>query len=186
MMDAARFATGVTFDDFVGSVQKYPELWSIGARHAAVPADVIERFSAITTPLRLVALHADWCLDAIGVVPHLAKLAELNPLVELRNFVRDENLHLMNSHLTNGTQSIPVIIAYNSDWTERGWWGPLPSELWNWYMETGRNIPKPEKYLYKRQWFARDHGVSSMREITDMVFGTRAPRTPVVLATATG
>lgn len=185
MMDAARFAMGMSFDDFVASAQKYPELWSIGARHAAVPADVIERFSSIREPLRFVALHADWCLDAIGVVPYLAKLAELNPLIELRNFIRDDNLDLMNAHLTNGTQSIPVIIAYNDDWTERGWWGPVPSELWKWYMETGRNIPKPEKYLYKRQWFARDRGVSSMREIADMVFGTTASHATIAPTGAT-
>ena len=185
-MDAERFATGLAFQDFVASAQKYQELWTIGAHRAAVPPDVLDRFSTISTPLRFVALHADWCLDAIGVVPYLAKLTESNPLIELRNFVRDDNLDLMNSHLTNGTQSIPVIIAYNPDWTERGWWGPLPRELWDWYMETGRNIPKPEKYHYKRQWFARDRGVTSMREIAEMVFGTSTPAPPVEAATATG
>jgi len=184
-MDAERFATGLTFQDFVASAEKYQELWTIGAHRASVPADVVDRFSTLTTPIRFLALHADWCLDAIGVVPYLAKLAEMNPRVELRNFVRDDNLDLMNAHLTNGTQSIPVIIAYNPDWTERGWWGPLPSELWQWYMQTGRNIPKPEKYHYKRQWFARDRGVASMREIADMALGTTLPSIGTGTATAT-
>lgn len=176
MMDAARFVTGQTFDEFVASAQKYVELWTLGARRAAVSADVTERFATLGLPVRFVALNEDWCLDAVGVVPYVAKLAEQNPLIEFRSFSRDANPDLMDTHLTHGTRSIPVVIAYDADWTELGWWGPRPSELQTWVKTIGDFLPKPERYHYMRAWYARDHGATPMREITAMVVQALAAR----------
>jgi hypothetical protein len=168
-MDAARFATGQTFDEFVTSAQKYQELWTLGARRASVPADVTERFAVLTTRVRFIALNEDWCLDAVGVVPYLAKLADECPMVDFRSFSRDANPDLMDAHLTHGTRSIPVVIAYDSEWNELGWWGPRPTELQHWVKTEGDLLPKPERYHYMRQWYARDHGATPLREITAMV-----------------
>jgi hypothetical protein len=175
-MDATRFLAGQIFEEFVASAQKYQELWTLGERRATVPADVIERFSALTAPLRLIALNEDWCLDAVGVVPYVSKLAEENPLIEFRNFSRDANPDLMDAHLTGGTRSIPVVIAYDADWRELGWWGPRPAELQQWVMTVGPTIPKPEKYHYMRQWYARDHGATPLREIAEMVMSALEAR----------
>lgn len=175
-MDAARFVTGQTFDEFVETAVKYKELWTLGARRATVPADVTERLATLSTPVRFVALNEDWCLDAVGAVPYLAKLAHQNPLIELRSFSRDANPDLMDAHLTNGTRSIPVIIAYDADWKELGWWGPRPTELQHWVLTIGINMPKEEKYHYMRQWYARDHGATPMREIAEMVINALSTR----------
>jgi len=176
MMDAGRFLTGQTFDEFVASAMKYQELWTLGARRASVPADVVERFDLLSAPVRLIALNEDWCLDAVGVVPYIAKLAEKNPLVEFRSFSRDRNPDLMDAHLTCGSRSIPVVIAYDTDWSELGWWGPRPTELQHWVKIAGELMPKPEKYHYMRQWYARDHGATPLREITDTVMNALAAR----------
>jgi hypothetical protein len=176
MMDAARFLTGQTFEEFVASAVKYKELWTLGARHATVPAGVIEKFMQLTTPVRLVTLNEDWCLDAVGVVPYVAKLVEECPLLEFRNFSRDANPDLMDAHLTGKSRSIPVVIAYDTHWSELGWWGPRPAELQTWFTTEGALMPKPEKYRYMRQWYARDHGATAMREIADMVMGALAAR----------
>lgn len=179
-MDAARFVTGQTFEEFVVAATKYQELWTLGARRASVPADVLETLGKLTAPVRLVVLNEDWCLDAVGVVPYISKLAEENRLIELRSFSRDANPDLMNAHLTGTSRSIPVVIAYDADWNEIGWWGPRPTELQDWVMTAGALMPKPEKYHYMRQWYARDHGATPLREIADMVvkaLGARAART---------
>lgn len=183
-MDTTRFLTGQTFDEFVASAVKYEELWTLGARRATVPADVAERFATLTTPVRFVALNEDWCLDAVGTVPYLAKLVEQNPMLEFRSFGRDANPDLMDSHLFNGTRSIPAIIAYDADWTELGWWGPRPTELQNWVMTVGVLLPKPEKYHYTRQWYARDHGATPLREIADMVMNALQARADAATMTS--
>lgn len=168
-MDVARFVLGQTFAEFVASATKYQELWRLGARRASVPADVVEKFKKLSAPLYLIVLNEDWCLDAVGVVPYLSKLSEEISTVELRSFGRDANPDLMDAHLTGASRSIPVVIAYDDAWSELGWWGPRPTELQNWVMTTGALMPKPEKYHYVRQWYARDHGATAMREICDMV-----------------
>lgn len=184
-MDAIRFVTGQTFAEFVASAQKYQDLWTLGTRRATVPADVTERFATLTTPVRFVVLNEDWCLDAIGAVPYLAKLVEQNSLLEFRSFSRDANPDLMDSHLTNGTRSIPAVIAYDADWTELGWWGPRPAELQTWVLTVGGLLPKPDKYHYVRQWYARDHGTSALREIADVVMNALKLRADAIKVTST-
>jgi hypothetical protein len=180
-MDADRFLKGQTFEEFVTTATKYQELWTLGAKRATVPADVIERFDTLRTPVRLIALNEDWCLDAVGVVPYVSKLAQENPLVEFRSFGRDANPDLMDAHLTGTSRSIPVVIAYDADWSELGWWGPRPTELQKWVKTEGDLLPKPERYHYMRQWYARDHGATPLREIADMVMNALDAR-----AAATG
>ena len=177
-MDAARFLSGQTFEEFVATATKYQELWTLGARRASVPADVLEKFNLLIAPVRLVALNEDWCLDAVGVVPYISKLAEENSRIEFRSFSRDANPDLMDAYLTGTSRSIPVIIAYDSDWNEIGWWGPRPTELQSWVMTAGALMPKPEKYHYMRQWYARDHGATPLREIADMVINGLNARPP--------
>lgn len=169
MMDADRFAKGQTFDEFLALAVKYRELWTLGAKRATVPADVIERFDKLRSPVRFIALNEDWCLDAVGVVPYIAKLAQENPLIEFRSFGRDTNPDLMDAHLTGTSRSIPVVIAYDANWTELGWWGPRPTELQRWVKTEGDLLPKPDRYHYIRQWYARDHGATPLREIAEIV-----------------
>lgn len=178
-MDAARFVTGQTFDEFLTTVQKYEELWTITARRATVPADVTEQFATLATPVRFIALNEDWCLDAVGVIPYLAKLVSECPTLEFRSFSRDANPDLMDSHLTNGSRSIPVVIAYDENWAELGWWGPRPAELQAWATTTGTVIPKPERYQYLRHWYAKDHGATSLREIASIVIPALTQRTGI-------
>lgn len=184
-MDATRFVAGQTFNEFLSAAQKYQDLWTLGARRASVPADVTERFAVLAAPVRFIALNEDWCLDAVGVIPYLAKLADECSTVEFRSFSRDANPDLMDSHLTNGTRSIPVVIAYDSNWEELGWWGPRPAELQLWATTTGVLVPKPERYQHIRQWYARDHGATSMREITAMVMAALDSRPDASTNTAT-
>ena len=177
MMDSERFLAAQTFDEFVAGATKYQELWSIGARRASVPADVIERLEQLSSPVRLIALNEDWCLDAIGIVPYIAKLAAEHALLEFRSFGRDGNPDLMDSHLTGTSRAIPVVIAYDAGWNEIGWWGPRPAELQAWVGSEGVTLPPTEKYRYLRQWYARDHGASTLREVADLIVTADAATT---------
>ncbi len=175
-MDAARYAAGETFEEFIARAVKYQDLWTLGARRATVPADVVERLAVVREPVRLAVLNEDWCLDAIGVVPYAAKLAEENAMIELRNFGRDANADLMDAHLTNGGRSIPALIAYDAQWREIGWWGPRPSPLQTWVLSEGIAMPSDEKYREIRKWYARDHGATALREIADMILAGLSTR----------
>lgn len=72
-----------------------------------------------------IVLTESWCGDAAQSVPVLQKIAALNPLIDLRLVLRDDNDALMQKYLTNGGRSIPKLIAVSEDLsTELFSWGP--------------------------------------------------------------
>ena len=169
MMDAARYASGQTFDEFLAAARKYEELWQIGARRAKITADALALLEPIVTPVHFVILNEDWCLDAVGTVPYVVKLASMMRSADARVFGRDANPDLMDAHLSRGTRSIPVVIVYDDQWHECGWWGPRPKALQDWVLETGVGLAKPERYHYIRSWYAHDRGDTTVREIAAIV-----------------
>lgn len=72
-----------------------------------------------------IVLTESWCGDAAQSVPVLQKIAALNPLIDLRLVLRDDNDALMQKYLTNGGRSIPKLIAVSEDLSaELFTWGP--------------------------------------------------------------
>lgn len=124
---------------------------------AAVPADAGRR---------LLVLAEDWCGDASNTIPVLARLADSAPGVELRILRRDQYPEVMARYLTNGSRSIPIVIALDREFNELGHWGPRPRELQSWVLaERARGVPKEELYPAVRKWYARDHGETTLREV---------------------
>jgi hypothetical protein len=157
--------SALPYADFVGQSElKHRGLWEGLYRLARVPEWALAAQNG--APLRLLALAEDWCGDASNTLPVLARLADLVPGVELRLLRRDENPDLMNRYLTNGTRSIPIVIALDPEFREIGHWGPRPRELQQWVMdELRRGRPKSELYPEIRKWYARDRGETTLREV---------------------
>jgi hypothetical protein len=144
---------------------KHRGLWEGLHRLARIPDWAL---AAVPTDAgrRLLVLAEDWCGDASNTVPILARLADLAPGVELRILRRDEHPDVMDRYLTNGSRSIPIVIALDRDFRELGHWGPRPGELQGWVLaERGRGTPKEEIYPAVRKWYARDHGETTLREV---------------------
>jgi hypothetical protein len=87
------------------------------------------------------------------------------PSLELRLIARDQNLELMDQYLTNGSRSIPIVIALNDNFEEIGHWGPRPTQLQAWVMDNRVTTPKAELYPQVRKWYARDRGEATLREV---------------------
>ena len=68
------------------------------------------------------------------------------PGLELRVLRRDEYPEVMDRYLTNGSRSIPIVIALDEEFRELGHWGPRPRELQAWVMANRASIPKAELY----------------------------------------
>jgi hypothetical protein len=71
----------------------------------------------------------------------------------------------MDEYLTDGSRSIPIVIALNDRFQELGHWGPRPSQLQAWVMGNLRTTPKAELYPQVRKWYARDRGETTVREV---------------------
>ena len=167
---AADWDRAISYDAFLDVAEKHVDLWRGLYERFVVPPDVLARVSAFQGDWRLLVLSEDWCGDASNTVPVLARLAEAVPSFELRLLARDENLDLMDEHLTNGTRGIPVVILLDGAGIERGWWGPRPADLQRWVMSEGKLIADlDERYLRVRKWYARDRGKTTLDELVALL-----------------
>ena len=174
-----RFESGLTFPEYLETVREHEELWRGVWKRARIPDDVLARARALPGEWRLLVLSEDWCGDAVNIVPVAARLADSLPALRLHVLARDQNLDIMDAHLTNGrSRSIPVIILLDQDGMERGWWGPRPSALQRWVMEEGMKMEPGPRYKETRAFYARDKGRTTALEIVEMIARCAPPPHP--------
>ena len=165
----ARYEAASTLEAFLPTAVKNADLWATAARLAKVPDEAVARVAALGGRYHLLVLSEDWCGDAVNSVPVVARLAEQAANLDLRVLARDENLDLMDAHLTNGSRAIPVVIVYDDAFRELGWWGPRPSELQAWVLGPGQALEKEARYKEVRTWYARDRGRAILAEVTGLL-----------------
>jgi hypothetical protein len=171
-----RFLGAMEFEEMIATAAKNQELWASVWRRAVVPEELVQRLIALGGSWHFLVLSEDWCGDAVNTVPFVAKLAQLADNADLRVLARDANLDLMESHLTGTSRSIPVVIALDETFTERGWWGPRPRALQEWVLGPGQALDKDARYREIRSWYARDRGRTTLEEIVEMTEGAARMR----------
>ena len=160
-----RFEAAATFPEYLDLVEKNRELWHAVHDRVRIPDEVLDEARRMPGGWHLLALSEDWCGDAVNTLPAVARLAD-EAGWELRVMSRDDNPDVMDSHLTNGrSRSIPVVIVYDEDFHEVGWWGPRPGELQAWVLGEGLAMPSPERYKVVRRWYAQDKARTTLGEI---------------------
>ena len=169
MITKARYCEGETFAEFLARPIKDHDLWVALHKRVTIPIEISARVEALGGHWHLLVLSEDWCGDSVNIVPIVAKLAESVSNMDMRILARDENLDIMDSHLTGKSRSIPIVILLNQKFQECGWWGPRPRELQKWVMEKGMLLPKDERYREVRTFYARDHGLTTMHELVEML-----------------
>ena len=158
---------GLSFEAFVASCKaQHCGLWQGVYNLARVP-DWARNAIPPGAARKLLVIAEDWCGDASNTVPVVAKLADAVPGLELRVILRDANPEVMDRYLTNGSRSIPVVIALDEDYQELGHWGPRPTELQAWVMANRATMPKTELYPKVRKWYAKDRGETTLREVLE-------------------
>jgi hypothetical protein len=93
----------------------------------------------------------------------------------MRILERDQNLDLMDRHLTGTARAIPVVMILDEQYRELAWWGSRPAALQNWVKsEEAQRLSNDERYLEMRRWYARDNGRSALEEMTALLERTAA------------
>jgi hypothetical protein len=164
-----RYLAAPDFPAMLADARKNVELWTAMWRHAQVDEGFVHRVAALPGAWHLLVLSEDWCGDAVNTVPVVAKLAERAPNMDLRVLGRDDNPDLMDAHLTGASRSIPVVIALDETFEERGWWGPRPTVLQGWVSGQGQLLEKTARYREARIWYARDRGRTTLEEVVSML-----------------
>ena len=165
-----RYFAATNFRAYLESVEKNKELWHAVYKHVAIEPELLDKARTIPGSWHLLVLSEDWCGDAVNLVPVLARLADEVPGLDLRILSRDENLDLMDEHLTDGkSRSIPVVLLLDENFVERAWWGPRPEPIQQWVVEEGLKMPWRERYKTIRRYYAKDEGRTLLRELLELM-----------------
>lgn len=128
---------------------------------------VINTVNCLQDKLTWLVISESWCGDAAQNIPVFAKMAEVNPNINLRIILRDENPELMDQYLTNGGKSIPKLICLDENLNELGTWGPRPKVLQDWLYKEKEN-PTMEVSKLKEEfqiWYTKDKGQTLQNEM---------------------
>ena len=165
VVGAERFFAGSTFAELLARPKDNSDMWTAIYKRASLSPEAGDRAARLAGHWHLLVLNEDWCGDSVNILPYIARLEECCDHIDMRIIGRDANRDIMDEHLTGASRSIPVVIVYDLDFHERGWWGPRPGPLQEWVLTEGLALPKPDRYRHIRTWYARDRGQTVVSEI---------------------
>lgn len=90
--------------------------------------EIVDSVNKVTEPQRWLFLTEEWCGDSAQTLPYISKIISLNENIKIGFLERDENPEIMDMYLTNGSRSIPKLIAFDENFNELFQWGPRPKE----------------------------------------------------------
>jgi hypothetical protein len=115
-----RFEQGMTYDAFKAQMTRNQERFATNERQLQLEPDDAA-FTDLPQPLNVLVLAEDWCGDVIDNLPILGRLAAASGKLNLRIFLRDQNLDLMDQYLNQGKfRSIPVFVFFDEQFNEIG------------------------------------------------------------------
>lgn len=119
---------------------------------------------------KVLIITEPWCGDASATVPQVSKFFESEN--EVRIFLRDNDLSLIDQFLTNGTQSIPKVVLLDEDFSVINSWGPRPKfglELLEKYKADPVAFPQEEFYNQLQVYYAKNRGKDAIGEILELL-----------------
>ena len=131
-----------------------------------------ETIKGVDQPQTWLVLSEAWCGDAAHSVPALAMLADLNPNIDFKIILRDENLDVMDAFLTRGGRSIPKLIAFDAEKTIQFTWGPRPDaaqEVYNVYLNNKDTMTYDDVAKDLQIWYSKDRGKSLQEELLKLI-----------------
>ena len=114
-----------------------------------------------------IVITEGWCGDSAQSLQIIAALAQASEgRIELRIVSRDEYPELLEQYPTNGSMSIPKLIACDIHGNEEWNWGPRPKKAQELFDELrAQNAEKQEIYKSLHGFYAKDKGQCIESEI---------------------
>jgi len=164
-----RWASAQTLSEYVDAATSNRELFRSILAAAHLSPQQAMRAQAISCERRVLILLEDWCVDAMHAASAMLRFVETNTLLSLRVLSRDANPDVMDAHRVGTARSIPVVMAFDHDGRECGWWGPRPSPLQMWIEHEMQYVEQPARSQYVRDWYAKDDGVTTQAELLTLL-----------------
>lgn len=130
--------------------------------------ELMDTLKGIQENYDLLVISEGWCGDAAQIVPLFAKVEQANPEKFSLKFVwRDQQLPLIDAHLTNGGRAIPVLLILDKKGSVIAQWGPRPQILQGLLKSWKEEETDPWKVAEKLHgWYAKDKTQTTQEELT--------------------
>lgn len=136
-----------------------------------ISAEATEAFKNISEKQTWLVISEPWCGDAAQTLPILNNIVQLSENINLKIVLRDDNPELMDQFLTNGSQSIPIVIILDEDMNVIQTFGPrskAATKLVTDYKTEHGVIDDAFKEMLQ-VWYNNDKGVSIVNDIMETI-----------------
>lgn len=143
--------------------------WDKTVKISDLEQKVTESFDKKITWL---VITESWCGDAAHIMPVINKVAELNPNIDYKIVLRDDNEALMDAFLTNGGKSVPKLIMIDSETHEViNTFGPRPAVatkmVTDYKAKHGALTPEFKEDL--QLWYNKDKGQAVVADLVGLL-----------------
>ena len=116
VMTTERFLQGLTPQEHMAQMKVNRERFSQVLAAVEISPQDKDYFVALPTSLRVAVVTEDWCGDHVSTTPVLYRLAEETGKLDVRVFMRDQNLDLAHSFLPQDRwDTVPVFVFFSSE-----------------------------------------------------------------------
>ena len=142
-------------------------------KHYSVSEESKNLILQIDKPQTWMIISETWCGDSAQNIPFLAKMAEANSNINLKIILRDAHPEIMDLYLTNGTRSVPILVALDEMESEFFRWGPRPQEAKQLVDDLiAQGVEKSIKAEKLHLWYGRNRGRSLEIEMFKVIRNT--------------
>src|SRR5262245_55990247 len=136
-----RFAQGLTYEAYKAQMTRNRERLETNEQTVELSIDDLTFFAQLPAPLHVLVLAEDWCGDVIANLPVLGRLAAESGRLDLRVFLRDQHLDIMDQYLNKGQfRSIPLFVFFDAAFNELGHWIERPARIAELQLQVRRDV----------------------------------------------
>ena len=131
--------------------------------------NIVKQLKTMKHKIYWLVLTEHWCGDAAHIVPFLHIMSELSPLIELEIQLRDTDSEI-DSYLTNGSKSVPVLIVRDEAGKDLFVWGPRPKACQAVFdSEKAAGAEMEDLKVALQNWYNHDKGNLIQVEILELL-----------------
>jgi Thioredoxin len=117
-----------------------------------------------------VVITEDWCGDSAQSLPVMSMIATLNDNITLRILDRDTYPEAMDLYLTNGSRSVPIVVAFDENRREIWHWGPRPEAAKHLIEEWKQQFAdKTQMYPLLHAWYVQHGHTEIERDVLQLL-----------------
>src|SRR5579859_2767730 len=125
-----RFEQGMTIEQYQAQMTQNQEAMAANIAQATLRPEDVAFYQGLPETINTLIITEDWCGDALANVPVLAKVASETGKLNVRVFLRDQNLDLADQYLKEGKyRSVPVFVFFDQEMRELGHFIERPARV---------------------------------------------------------